>query len=143
MDYLLKPISTPKLQKALEKVTNFTKSSTLSNNKKIIAKYGQKLYLLNLDDIYYLEADLDEVIVRFSEGDGYVKRKISDMEKLLEGRNFFRIHRSCIVNVDKITSLETVEQSKLRVSFNGIKNTVTSSKDGAKAFREYLENQSY
>jgi two-component system LytT family response regulator len=143
MDYLLKPISASKLQKALKKIDIFLKSLVKPGDKKVIAKYGDKLYLLNLDDIYYIEADLDEVIVRFKEGDGYVKRKISDMERLLEGRNFFRIHRSCIVNVDKIKSLETIEQSKLKISFDGINNFVTSSKDGAKAFREYLENQSY
>jgi two-component system LytT family response regulator len=85
---------------------------------------------------------LDEIIVRFKESDGYVKRKISDIERLLKGRNFFRIHRSCIVNVDKIRYLETIEQSKLKISFQGIDSVVTSSKEGAKAFREYLENQS-
>jgi len=77
---------------------------------------------------------LDEIIVRFKESDGYVKRKISDIERLLKGRNFFKIHRSCIVNVDKIRSLETIEQSKLKISFQGIDSVVTSSKEGAKAF---------
>jgi len=141
MEYLLKPISSDKLQKALEKISNFLILPP-SKEKKIIAKRGSKLYLLDIDDIYYIEADLDEIIVRFKESDGYVKRKISDIQKLLEGRNFFRIHRSCIVNVDKIRSMETVEQSKLKISFQGIDSVVTSSKEGAKAFREYLENQS-
>ncbi|KIM05580.1 MAG: regulator [Sulfurovum sp. AS07-7] len=141
MDYLLKPISSQKLQKALEKISLFVQT-TNTQNKKIVAKRGQKLYLLDIEDIYYIEADLDEIIVRFKESDGYVKRKISDIERLLKGRNFFRIHRSCIVNVDKIRSLETIEQSKLKISFQGIDSVVTSSKEGAKAFREYLENQS-
>ena len=65
------------------------------------------------------------------------------MELLFEGKNFFRVHRSYIVNVDKIKSMQSVEQSKLEISFHGIDDVVTSSKDGAKEFREYLDKRSF
>jgi two-component system LytT family response regulator len=58
---------------------------------------------------------------------------------MLENKNFFRVHRSYIVNVDKIKSMLSVEQSKLQISFKDIQEVVTSSKDGAKEFREYME----
>jgi len=38
--------------------------------------------------------------------------------------------------------MESVEQSKLQISFSGIDDTVTSSKEGAKEFRDYLERNS-
>jgi two-component system LytT family response regulator len=38
--------------------------------------------------------------------------------------------------------MQTGEQSKLEISFKDIDATVTSSKEGAKEFREYLEQQS-
>lgn len=63
------------------------------------------------------------------------------MENILKGKNFFRVHRSYIVNVDKIKSMQSVEQSKLEISFNDIDDIVTSSKDGAKEFREYIESR--
>ena len=65
-----------------------------------------------------------------------------DLETLLSGKNFFRIHRSYIVNVDKIKSMKSVEQSKLQIYFDGIAEVITSSKEGAKEFREYLERRS-
>ncbi|WP_228256686.1 hypothetical protein [Malaciobacter molluscorum] len=43
--------------------------------------------------------------------------------------------------MDKIKSMQSVEQSKLEISFEGIDDIVTSSKDGAKEFREYLEKK--
>ena len=64
------------------------------------------------------------------------------MDKLLLNKNFFRIHRSCIVNVEKINSMQSIEQSKLEIGFHDIDEIVTSSKDGAKEFREYLERRS-
>ena len=116
-------------------------SNTLSEDKKIIAKRGDRLYLINLDDIYYIRADLDEVIIKIKETDAYVRKKIGDLEKLLSNKNFFRVHRSYIVNVDKIKSMQSIDQSKLEISFDGIDEIVTSSKDGAKEFREYLERR--
>ena len=65
------------------------------------------------------------------------------MEKLLKNKNFFRVHRSSIVNIDKIKSMKSIEQSKLEIYFEKIDDIVTSSKDGAKEFREYLERRSF
>jgi two-component system LytT family response regulator len=141
MGYLVKPIESNDIKNILEKVRNF-KSSSDEQSKKILGKRGDKLYLIDINDIYYIKADLDEVIVRIKDADTYVRRKIGDLETLLSGRNFFRVHRSYIVNVDKIKSMKSVEQSKLQISFDGIDEIITSSKEGAKDFREYIERRS-
>ena len=149
LDYLLKPISNESIKKSLEKVqkfmTNSNTASTCTNkaNRKILAKRGAKIYMINIDDIYYIKADLDEVIIRTSQTDAYVRKKMQDMQELLKEKNFFRVHRSYIVNVDKIKSMKSVEQSKLEISFINIDDIVTSSKDGAKEFREYIEERSF
>ena len=141
MGYLVKPIESNDIKNILEKVRNF-KNSLNEESKKILGKRGDKLYLIDISDIYYIKADLDEVIVKIKETDAYVRRKIGDLETLLNGKNFFRVHRSYIVNVDKIKSMKSVEQSKLQISFEGIAEIITSSKEGAKDFREYIERRS-
>lgn len=139
--YLVKPIESEAIKNILEKINMF-KANSLDESKKILGKRGDKLYLIDLNDIYYIKADLDEVIIKIKEADAYVRRKIGDLETLLSGKNFFRIHRSYIVNVDKIKSMKSVEQSKLQIYFDGIAEVITSSKEGAKEFREYLERRS-
>ena len=141
MGYLVKPIESNDIKNILEKIRNF-KSSSDEQSKKILGKRGDKLYLIDISDIYYIKADLDEVIVKIKETDAYVRRKIGDLETLLNGKNFFRVHRSYIVNVDKIKSMKSVEQSKLQIFFDGIDEIITSSKEGAKDFREYIERRS-
>ena len=140
MAYLMKPIESNDIKNILEKIRNFKTSS--EESKKILGKRGDKLYLIDTSDIYYIKADLDEVIVKIKETDAYVRRKIGDLEILLNGKNFFRVHRSYIVNVDKIKSMRSIDQSKLEISFEGIAEIVTSSKEGAKDFREYIERRS-
>ena len=139
--YLVKPVESIDIKNILDKIKTF-KTTSNNESKKILGKRGDKIYLIDINDIYYIKADLDEVIIKIKEADAYVRRKIGDLETLLSGKNFFRVHRSYIVNVDKIKSMKSVEQSKLQISFDGIAEIVTSSKDGAKDFREYIERRS-
>jgi len=141
IDYLLKPISNESIKNSLDKMKKYIVKA--DETKKLVAKRGNKIYLIDIDDIFYIKADLDEVIIKIKDADAYLRKKIGDMQSVLEGKNFFRIHRSYIVNVDKIKSMQSVEQSKLEISFNGIDDIVTSSKDGAKDFREYLDKRSF
>ncbi len=142
VDYILKPTTLENVKNALTKVTKYLEITPTTTGKKIMGKRGNKIYLIEINDIFYIKADLDEVIVRIKDADVYVRRKIGDMDTLLQNKSFFRIHRSIIVNTDKIKSMQSVEQSKLEISFHGIDEIVTSSKDGAKEFRDYLERRS-
>jgi two-component system LytT family response regulator len=90
---------------------------------------------LRPDEIYYIQADLSEVVLRSDKGFSYYAQKISDLEVLLGPHQFARVHRSYLVNLNKIKEIETIEQSKLRFFFHEITDYVDSSKDGAKAFR--------
>lgn len=135
--YLVKPFSSEQLQSNLERVTTTSAESEIS----FMSKFGEAHLLLKPEDIFYIKADLSEVIVRSKEGFSYLAEKISDIEKKLEGEHFFRIHRSLLINVDEIKDITTIEQSKLRFSFKNCSDEITSSKDGAKAFREAFANR--
>lgn len=131
--YLVKPYSVDQLSKALERVS---KPSMGSKEFRILAKTGENYLLLKPEEIHYVKADLSEVMLRTAKGFSYYAKKISDLEKLLESYSFVRIHRSYLINIDEIKDITTIEQSKLRFSFRNNSDTIESSKDGAKAFRE-------
>jgi len=143
IDYILKPTSKENVLQSINKVKSYIQTTPTIQTKKIMGKRGDKIYLIELDDIYYIKADLDEVIIKTKEEEIYVRKKIGQMVELLSNHNFFRIHRSIIINIDKLQSMQSGEQSRLEITFTDIKETVTSSKDGAKEFREYLEQCSF
>ena len=143
IDYILKPTSKENILKSINKVKKYIQLEPKVQTKKIIGKRGDKIYLIELEDIYYIKADLDEIIIKIKDADVYVRKKIGNMAELLCNHNFFRIHRSIIINIDKVKSMQSIEQSKLQISFTNIDDIVTSSKDGAKEFRDYLEKRSY
>lgn len=130
--YLVKPFSIEQLKESMERVKQESKSDKAF---RLMSKNGENYYLFKPEDIYYVKADLSEVMLRSVKGFSYYAHKISDLEKLLEGHDFKRIHRSYLININKIKEMETIEQSKLRFSFQDIGDQIESSKDGAKAFR--------
>ena len=133
--YLLKPFTSNDLRGAIDRVN----SEITSKESTFLTKDKDQFYLLRPEDIYYIEADLNEVIFRTNEGFSYYNDKISNMQEKLQSSGFFRIHRSILINTKKIKHMSTIEQSKIEFSFNGIDDIVTSSKDGAKNFRNFYE----
>ncbi|MDD2780764.1 LytTR family DNA-binding domain-containing protein [Sulfuricurvum sp.] len=135
VDYLLKPYTVEQLERSLERISVKTPPKEL----RLITKAGETHYLLSPEDIYYVQADLSEVIFRSREGFSYYPKKISDVEKMLEPYSFLRVHRSYLVNLNKIREMNTIEQSRISFLFEGIKESVESSKDGAKHFRHLFK----
>ena len=131
--YLVKPYSLEQVKHSIERVKS---DKTIDKELRILSKSGDNYLLLKPEEIHYVKADLSEVMLRTAKGFSYYAQKISDLQKKLEAHNFVRIHRSYLINIDEIKEIETIEQSKLRFSFRNISDTIESSKDGAKAFRE-------
>jgi two-component system, LytTR family, response regulator len=131
--YLVKPYSIEQVKQSLERIV-LAKEEV--KELRILSKTGENYLLLQPQDIFYIKADLSEVMLRSAKGFSYYAQKISDLEQKLLAHNFVRIHRSYLINIDQIKEIETIEQSKLRFSFKNCSDTIESSKDGAKAFRD-------
>lgn len=135
VDYLLKPYTVEVLERAIERVT----AKNTPQKLRLLSKAGENHYLLSPEELYYVKADLSEVIFRSKEGFSYYPKKISDVEALLEPHGFLRIHRSYLINLNRVKEMETIDQSRISFSFEGIKETIESSKDGAKHFRHLFK----
>ena len=134
--YLVKPYSLDQVKETLSRVQVEEKKAQKSEDLRILSKTGESYLLLKPEEIFYVKADLSEVMIRSAKGFSYYAQKISDLEKKLKPYKFVRVHRSYLVNIDEIKEMTTIEQSKLRFSFRNCSDTIDSSKDGAKAFRE-------
>ena len=133
IDYLLKPFTQEQLKNSLDRVVQ---KLQIENELTFMTKNGDEFYILRPSDIFYITAELTEVSIRSSDGFSYYNKKISQMEEILSKYGFFKVHRSILINTKKIKFMKSGEQSKLLFSFEGIKDVVESSKDGAKKFRE-------
>ena len=107
-DFLIKPFSYGRFLKASVKA-----SERLENQKQkaeafseIYVKSDSKIYKLKLDDIFFVEAMADYIIFNTSKGKHIVHHTMKGIEMKLPESIFGRVHRSYIVNFDKIEFFE-------------------------------------
>jgi two-component system LytT family response regulator len=143
VDYLLKPFSEKRFNAAVEKVLKQQETgvqvdlSTMGNVQiqpdanidRIVVKKGSQLHVLSLDEVLFVEAQDDYVMIHTSSGRFLKSKTMKYYESQLPAQEFVRIHRSYIVNVSKIQSLEPYDKEtylaiisqehKLKISRNG------------------------
>jgi DNA-binding LytR/AlgR family response regulator len=109
VDYLLKPISFARFFKATQKFlkqhspNTKTVSDTPENQGHIFITKDRKQVKLRLSDVSYIESFKDYISIHTSYEVHTIKSSLSSFEGLLDGR-FIRVHRSYVVNKEKITA---------------------------------------
>lgn len=107
-DFIVKPISHARFLKALEKVKkNLSRPENIeTNTKTLFIKTDSRLVQVFLNHILYIEA-LGNYVTVFTENGKYiVLSTMKDLESKLTTPEFSRVHRSYIVRLDKISSIE-------------------------------------
>jgi two-component system LytT family response regulator len=115
-DYLLKPLEIDELtasierfkkRKALAVDNSITKkldiltNNLTKTNKKIVIQSQQGMHYFETDKIYYLEASSMYTVIHLETGQFVASKPIKDFEEILSD-NFFRIHRSYIINCNYV-----------------------------------------
>lgn len=118
VDYLLKPFSYEEFLTAVTKAQNLIQmenrasSGTDNNNEFLFLKSDYKIRRINFDDILYIEGLKDYVkVFTVNTTKPYLSlSSLKQMEAKLPSSKFMRVHRSFIVNLKKI---DTIERSRI------------------------------
>ncbi len=129
VDYLLKPFSQDRLETALTRVRSrlaqkaaapvatsvapvagpelaVAARSPENQIQRLVVKDGSKVHIIPLEKLDYVEAQ-DDYIALHSEKRSFLKQQtISSVEAMLDPQKFVRIHRSHIVNLERIARIE-------------------------------------
>ena len=134
LDYLLKPVHRERLQDAVRRaheahdrgaagVDPGTMQRLLDELRaqraapapsRIPAKRGAKILLLDPADVIWFESEGELVHARTLDGRALVERPLGELEVLLAG-SFFRIHRSYVVNLSKVSAIVPEDGGTYRV----------------------------
>lgn len=141
-DYILKPYSDERIKEVLE---NITKEKESENSKdvnsrinKITGMLDNKIFVISLDDIYYIEVNEKDSLIYTKDAVYISKVKISKLEEILPKEKFYRTHRSYIVNLDKIVEVEPWFNSTYVLKIADLKFKVPVSRNKIKEFKELL-----
>lgn len=115
VDYLLKPIPFDRFLKAVAKVFLPVHPSAASSKHEVASdnyvyfKVDKKMIKTKMADVLYIESIKDYVKVKTSDKEIVTQQKISYLEESLPREQFLRIHRSFIVNLEKIDAYSATD----------------------------------
>jgi len=155
LDYLLKPFSQQRFDQALAHaraslvagggagdvaVANMVKEAVARQRPlgRVLIRDGAKVHVITCDKIEVIEAQDDYVQIR-AEGRNYLKnQRMAELEELLDGEQFMRIHRSWMVNIACVDRIEqATRDSYVAVLRDGSK--VPVSRSGYQKIRTVLQ----
>jgi two-component system LytT family response regulator len=157
VDYLLKPIEPEAVKRAIGKIEALRESGQVVQPdiqillkqirqsvreaapkypERIASRLGDRIWFLDLSDITHFYAE-DKLTYAVSDDKVYcVDRAIADLEKELDPRNFFRIHRSTVVNLAWIQEVASLPGGMLNIRLKDTKRTdLTVARDRAREFK--------
>jgi Response regulator of the LytR/AlgR family len=124
VDYLLKPVAeerfrtailkwksnlTPTSPEPVERVLS-TMGSAAAQQGRVVVKTGNKVKIIPVHEILYLEADDDFVKITTAEGQFLKNKTMQFFEETLDPALFVRVHRSYILHIQQITRIDPYQK---------------------------------
>lgn len=122
IDYLLKPFSRERFFDAVNKVlqringttprvagqavSNLISQPITEKLERVVVKSTNKISVIPVDKIKYLEAQDDYVMIYSTEGKHLKQATMKYFEENLDESDFLRVHRSYIIRIDQVNQLE-------------------------------------
>lgn len=113
IDYLLKPVTAKRLKKTVSRLKQKFSANNFSQFMKCVSpkeylqwirvSYKDGIRLIHTGDISYFQSSDKYTAVITAKGESLIKTTITELEQELNPRDFWRIHRRTIVNVNYIT----------------------------------------
>lgn len=112
VDYILKPFDEDDIARVLKKIRNRQQAAEHSHSqparsgasvRKLCVEAGDRLEVIDVSQIQVIQADDRQVFIRTVAGQTFeVRRRLHELETMLDPRDFYRCHRNYIVNVNQI-----------------------------------------
>jgi len=131
IDYLLKPIGEDDLRQSLEKYRKLAVETPTANlealiktlaqppktyQERFMVQRGERLMSVLTDQVAYFEGEDRYVYLVKKDGARYiVQYRLSDLETLLDPKQFFRLNRSFIAHFDAISAMINLSKSRIKV----------------------------
>jgi DNA-binding LytR/AlgR family response regulator len=137
VDYLQKPVARERLRRALERtrarLDNGTRvdmaalldlvQSRLAPGgrsiKWITATVGNSMKMFSIDEVLFFQAQDKYTRVVTADSEGHIRTSLKELIAVLDSETFWQVHRSVIVRVGAIRTVEKDEDGKLRLSVRG------------------------
>jgi DNA-binding LytR/AlgR family response regulator len=156
IDYLLKPVSQPRLQQAVERANRLrgnpralaeniatlqqigpVGSSPDSRLRKIVGKAGEEYFLLSPEEVLAFQASGDIVWIITAKKRYLATQNLKTLEERLSADSFRRVHRNALVNVNQIRKMSILTSQRWLITLSNGQEFIVSKRQ-ARNVRDVL-----
>ena len=121
-----------------EEVVSLLQLLKKRNSGKLILYKEEEQYIMDADEIVYVEVS-DNKVYAYTKQDTYeAKQKLYEIKELLGGRSFGQINKSVIVNINCVKSIQAEFSGNYRLKLKNRKESLTISRKYFKEFRDRI-----
>ncbi len=154
VDYLLKPVYEERLDRTIQRVKEKMKNKVKMQNEvnafiknRYIEKHSSRLplwkkdriYLVKPQDIIYCTCSAGETIINTNNNEFISTDSLNHFDEILTPYNFFRCHRSYLIQLDDIKEIIPWFNNTYAVKMNNNKEHIPISRRKVKEFKELLK----
>jgi two-component system, LytTR family, response regulator len=141
VDYLLKPVSRARLEKTILKIRRVLETADTTHEKldrlvqmveerptvqktRLTVKSGGRMFLVDSDDVIYaaIEDGVISIVTKDLEGQSNF-RTVEELQDILDSKVFWRVHRSYLVNINRIKEIVPWFKSSYQLKMDDRKQT--------------------
>lgn len=154
VDYILKPASKTRVERTISKLIKnrgtIYENGQVKNKDSIIGTYfkkqinkiiawkGEKILLLNPDEILCFYSSEGKVTVVTERGQFMVRNTLNYWEERLSGSNFFRCHRAFLINLDKVEMIRPMFNNTYDIKLSKYPHNIPVSRKYGKQLRNII-----
>ena len=155
LDYLLKPVSRERLEKALNRARALRgkdrevaeslahlsaggETVSAPRSRKVVGRIGTEYYLLDLDDVLAFQAERETVWILTARQRYTGTQTLRSVDERLRGSSFQRVHRNALVNVNHVRKMSPLSSQRWLLTLSNGHEFIVSKRQ-ASAVRRMLQ----
>jgi two-component system LytT family response regulator len=155
LDYLLKPVSRERLEKAVDRarairgkrgevaeqlahLSEGVETPGAPRGRKVVGRTGSEYYLLDLDDVLAFQAEREIVWIQTARQRYMATQTLRSVDERLRGSVFQRVHRNALVNVNHVRKMSPMSSQRWLLTLSNGQEFIVSKRQ-ASAVRRMLQ----
>ncbi len=148
LDYLLKPVSRERLEKALDRaralrgktrdvaeqlahLSEGVEAQGIPRGRKVVGRTGPEYYLLDLDDVLAFQAEREIVWILTARQRYMATQTLRSVDERLRGSVFQRVHRNALVNVNHVRKMSPLSSQRWLLTLSNGQEFIVSKRQAS------------
>ena len=125
-DYLLKPFDRDRFRAAMERARKRVAERARADDSRFVVRVASKIFFVRACDVDWISGEGNYARLHVGSRNHLVRETLRSVQSRLDPRRFVRVHRSAIINVDRVATLEPFTHGQYLITMTSGARVISS-----------------